>query len=154
MTESLLSAYPVVLELPVFWGDMDSFRHVNNIIYFRYFESARIEYLERIGFRQEEEHGGIGPILHSTHARFRRPVEWPDTVIVGARTTEVGEDRFTQEYRLVSRAHGEVAAEGGGILVAYDYTNARKVPLPAPVRAAIDRLEASVSRHRAGEAIG
>lgn len=145
MTESLLSAYPVVVELPVFWGDMDYFRHVNNIIYFRYFESARIEYLERIGFRQETEHGGVGPILHSTNARFRRPVEWPDTVLVGARTTEVGEDRFAQEYRLVSRAHGEIAAEGGCILVAYDYANARKVPLPAAVRDAIHRLESTVS---------
>jgi acyl-CoA thioester hydrolase len=142
---SLLSEYPVVVELPVFWGDMDWFRHVNNIVFFRYFESARIEYLERIGFRQELEHGGIGPILHSTQARFRRPIEWPDFVLVGARTTEVAEDRFTQEYRLVSRAHGEVAAEGGAVLVAYDYNAARKVPLPQPVRDAIARLESSVS---------
>ena len=142
---SLLSAYPVVVELPVFWGDMDYFRHVNNIVFFRYFESARIEYLERIGFRQELEHGGVGPILHSTQARFRRPLEWPDFVLVGARTIEVGEDRFSQEYRLVSRAHGEVAAEGGAVLVSYDYNAARKVPLPQPVREAIERLESSAS---------
>jgi acyl-CoA thioester hydrolase len=142
---SLLSTYPVVVELPVFWGDMDYFRHVNNIVFFRYFESARIEYLERIGFRQEMEHGGVGPILHSTQARFRRPLEWPDFVLVGARTTEVSEERFTQEYRLVSRTHGEIAAEGGGVLVAYDYAAARKVPLPDAVREAIHRLESSVS---------
>ncbi|HSU12911.1 thioesterase family protein [Longimicrobium sp.] len=142
---SLLAEYPVVVELPVFWGDMDWFRHVNNIIYFRWFESARIEYLERIGFRQETEHGGVGPILHSTQARFRRPVEWPDTVLAGARTTEVGDDRFTQEYRLVSRAHGQVAAEGGCILMAYDYANARKAALPPAVRDAIHRLESSIS---------
>src|SRR4051794_18164126 len=141
MTESLLSAYPVVVELPVFWGDMDYFRHVNNIIYFRYFESARIEYLERIGFRQEMENGGIGPILHSTQARFRRPIEWPDTVIVGARTTGVGDDRFTQEYRLISRASGEIAAEGSAVLVAYDYANARKAAPPARVHAAINAME-------------
>jgi len=140
-TPSALAEFPVVVELPVFWGDMDAFRHVNNIVYFRYFESARIEYLERIGFRQEMENGGIGPILHSTQARFRRPIEWPDTVIVGARTTEVGDDRFTQEYRLVSRASGEVAAEGSAVLVAYDYPNAHKAALPPPVRAAISDIE-------------
>ncbi|HEX6750081.1 MAG TPA: thioesterase family protein [Longimicrobium sp.] len=142
---SLLSAYPVVVELPVFWGDMDWFRHVNNIVFFRYFESARIEYLERIGFRQEAENGGVGPILHSTQARFRRPLEWPDFVLVGARTVDVAEDRFTQEYRIVSRAQGEVAAEGGGILVSYDYANGRKVPLPPAVRDAIHRLESTVT---------
>jgi acyl-CoA thioester hydrolase len=141
MPEGLLEGFPVVVELPVFWGDMDYFRHVNNIVFFRYFESARIEYLERIGFRQEAQADGAGPILHSTQARFRRPLTWPDTVLVGARTVDVGEDRFTQEYRLVSRAQGEVAAEGGGILVAFDYTANRKVPLPERVRAAIQLLE-------------
>ena len=141
MSEGLLEGFPVVVELPVFWGDMDYFRHVNNIVFFRYFESARIEYLERIGFRQEAQADGAGPILHSTQARFRRPLTWPDTVLVGARTVEVAEDRFTQEYRLVSRAQGEVAAEGGGILVAFDYAANRKVPLPERVRAAIQLLE-------------
>jgi acyl-CoA thioester hydrolase len=137
----LLADYPVIVDLPVAWGDMDWFRHVNNIVFFRYFESARIEYLERIGFRQEMTNGGVGPILHSTQARFRRPVEWPDTVIVGARATDVGDDRFTHEYRLVSRAHGEVAAEGGAVLVAYDYVNGRKAALPDSVRRAIEALE-------------
>jgi acyl-CoA thioester hydrolase len=141
MAEGLLEGFPVVVELPVFWGDMDYFRHVNNIVFFRYFESARIEYLERIGFREEAQADGAGPILHSTQARFRRPLTWPDTVLVGARTVEVAEDRFTQEYRLVSRAQGQVAAEGGGILVAFDYAANRKVSLPERVRAAIQILE-------------
>lgn len=140
-TSDTLAGFPVIVELPIFWGDMDAFRHVNNIVYFRYFESARIEYLQRIGFRQEMENDGIGPILHSTHARFRRPLEWPDSVIVGARTVDVGDDRFTQEYRLVSKASGQIAAEGGGMLVAYDYANARKAPLPPRVRDAIARIE-------------
>jgi acyl-CoA thioester hydrolase len=120
---------------------MDYFRHVNNIVFFRYFESARIEYLERIGFRQEAQAEGAGPILQSTQARFRRALTWPDTVLVGARTVEVAEDRFTQEYRLVSRAQREVAAEGGGVLVSFDYAANRKVPLPERVRAAIQLLE-------------
>ncbi|HEU4455636.1 MAG TPA: thioesterase family protein [Longimicrobium sp.] len=141
MAEGLLEGFPVVVELPVFWGDMDYFRHVNNIVFFRYFESARIEYLERIGFRQEAQADGAGPILQSTQARFRRPLTWPDTVLVGARTVEVAEDRFTQEYRLVSRAQGEIAAEGGGTLVSFDYAANRKVPLPERVRAAIQALE-------------
>src|SRR5215207_2566357 len=141
--EELLAGFPVVVELPVFWGDMDYFRHVNNIVFFRYFESARIEYLQRIGFRQEAEGDGAGPILRSTQARFRRPLTWPDTVRVGARTVDVGVDRFTQEYRLVSLAQGEVAAEGGGVLVSFDYVANRKVPLPERIREAIRALESS-----------
>jgi acyl-CoA thioester hydrolase len=84
----------------------------------------------------------VGPILASTNARYRRPVVYPDTVVIGARVTEVGPDRFTQEYRIVSRAQGEVAAEGGGTLVSYDYAAGRKAPLPERVREAIRALEA------------
>jgi acyl-CoA thioester hydrolase len=138
---SLLAGYPVVVELPVAWGDMDYFRHVNNIVFFRYFESARIEYLDRIGFRELGEASSVGPILASTECRFRRPLTWPDTVAVGARVTEIRDDRFAMAYRLVSRKSGEVAAEGGGVLVSYDYGREHKVPLSPEVRAAIERLE-------------
>lgn len=139
-----LDGFPVIVEIPVQWGEMDFFRHVNNTVFFRYFESARIAYLDRIGFRQESENGGVGPILAATDCRFRRPLTYPDTISVGARAVEVGADRFTMEYRLVSHAQREVAAVGGGTLVAYDYAAARKAPLPEAVRAAIEALEGSV----------
>ena len=137
----LLEGFPVVVEIPVMWSDMDYNRHVTNTAFFRYFESARIEYLERIGFRRHGGETGVGPILSATDARFRRPLEWPDTVLVGARTVEVLDDRFHQAYRLVSRALGEVAAEGGGTLVAYDYARRRKTALPDAVREAIREIE-------------
>ncbi len=140
-TAELLRGFPVVVEIPVQWGEMDSFRHVNNTVFFRYFEIARIAYLVRIGFREESDNGGVGPILASTHARFRRPLTYPDTVRVGARTTEVGDDRFTMEYRLVSVAQGATAAEGGGVLVSYDYRSSRKALLPQAVRRAIEEVE-------------
>lgn len=141
----LRAEFPVVVEWPVAWAEMDYFRHVNHAVFFTYFEGARIAYLERIGFRELTAERQVGPILQSTHARYRRPVVYPDVVVIGARVTEVGEDRFTQEYRIVSRAQGEVAAEGGGTLVSYDYAAGRKTPLPAAVREAIRALEASIT---------
>lgn len=138
---ALRREFPVVVETPVAWGDMDYWRHVNNIVFFRYFESARIEYLDRIGFRQEVEGGSVGPILASTNARFRRPLTYPDTVVVGARTTRLDDDRFEMAYRLVSRAQGAVAADGGGTLVSFDYARNAKAPLPPQVRAALEALE-------------
>lgn len=137
----LLRGYPVVVQVDVQWGEMDFFRHVNNTVFFRYFESARIAYLDRIGFREEMENHGVGPILASTHARFRRPLTYPDSVRVGARTVELGEDRFTMEYRLVSLGQGAVAAEGGGVLVSFDYARGGKAPLPERVRTAIEEIE-------------
>lgn len=144
MTESALERlrreFPVVVEVSVAWSDMDALQHVNNTVFFRCFEEARIAYLRRIALAYDGGHEGVGPILASTHCRFRRPVVYPDRLHVGARTVQVEEDRFTMEYRLVSERLEEVAAEGGGVVVAYDYRAGRKAPLPPAVREAIARV--------------
>jgi len=100
-------------------------------------EAARIAFLDRCGFLQSYDRDGIGAILHSTDCRFRLPLFHPDDVLVGARTVDVAEDRFTMGYRIISLAQAAVAADGGGIIVAYDYRAGRKVPLPPAIRAGV-----------------
>lgn len=143
MTEQLLAGYPIVLRLPVQWGEMDAYGHVNNTVFFRYFESARVRYLEECGFVESWERRKIGAILHSTRCRFRRPLFYPDTVHVGARAVEVDQDRFTMAYLLTSESQGCVVAEGSGVVVSYDYTARKVVPIPDDVRRRIGRLESS-----------
>lgn len=133
----LLDGFPVSVRIPVQWGDMDAYGHVNNTVFFRWFESARIKYLEWCGLTETREVDGIGAILHSTSCRFRLPLHHPDSVEVGARVTSVETDRFTMEYRVVSLAHDAVAAEGAGVIVAYDYRESRKAEIPERVRAAM-----------------
>ena len=133
-----MTEFSVVIEVPIAWGDMDAFGHVNNTAFFRLFESARMAYLGAIGFRGN--HTGPGPILHSTSCRFRRAITYPDTVRVGTRVTSVAADRFTMEYQIV-RGDGEVAANGEGIVVAYDYGTQTKISIPPDVREAIRRLD-------------
>src|ERR1700687_352603 len=93
--QSLLTGYPVVVETPVAWGDMDSYRHVNNVVYFRYFENVRLEYFRQLDWFEFEKQSGIGPILAATQARFRKPLTYPDTISVGCRIPKLEEDRFT-----------------------------------------------------------
>jgi acyl-CoA thioester hydrolase len=144
----LLAGYPVVVELPVVWGEMDSYRHVNNAVYFRYFETARLEYFRRLGWFEYEQQTGVGPILQATSARFKRPLTYPDTIWVAARVPEVQGDRFTMEYRLVSRKLAAVAAEGTGTVVTYHYAQGTKVPVPEELRRRISELEATGSNER------
>lgn len=139
--DSPLAGFRVIIEAPVAWGDMDAFAHVNNTVYFRWFESARIAWLDRVGFRGNGEHGAAGPILASTHCRFRRPLAYPDRVRVGARASALAIDRFTMEYVVFSEGAGAVAAEGGGVVVAFDYAAGRKTAVPAAVRQAIVELD-------------
>jgi acyl-CoA thioester hydrolase len=137
-----LQGYQAVIEIPVAWGEMDAFQHVNNIVYLRYFESARVAYFERVGFFPRAEGSPIGAILASIECRYKFPLTYPDTVWAAARVTALGEDRITVHHLVVSQRHGRVAAEGEGLVVSYDYHAKRKAPLPAELRRAIEELEA------------
>ncbi len=95
----------------------------------------------KCGFARSWEEDRVGAILHSTGCRFRRPIFYPDTAIVGGRAVEIEDDRFTMEYVVVSEASGEVAAKGAGVVVSYDYETRRKCPIPAVVAATIRGLE-------------
>jgi len=141
----LLKPYSVVIEIPIAWGEMDAFGHLNNTVYFRYFESARIAYLERIQGIQYMQDTGIGPILASTQCRFRIPLTYPDTVSVGARIHTIQVDRFTMDYCIVSHQAQKIAADGSGLIVIFDYRNNTKTPLPEVLRERIDAVEGSNS---------
>jgi acyl-CoA thioester hydrolase len=138
--------FPVVVECPVAWGEMDSYQHVNNAVYFRYFENARLEYFRQMGWFEYERETGIGPILHSTSARFRRPLAYPDTVRIGARIGTVEADRCVMEYRVVSLKLDAIAADGQGVIVAYDYREKRKAAFTDELRRRIAALEAQSTR--------
>lgn len=139
---NLLEDFQVVVHIPVAWGDMDAFQHVNNTRMFRYFEDARIAYFERTGIAAASGMPeGIGPILAATQARFKAPLSYPDEVSVGARVVKVGRDRFTMEYKVVSVALGCVVAEGSAVIVAYDYPNERKAPIPEAWRTSLSKVE-------------
>ncbi|SMC25654.1 acyl-CoA thioester hydrolase [Desulfacinum hydrothermale DSM 13146] len=137
----LLEGFPVVIELPVVWGEMDAFQHVNNVVYFRYFETARIAYFLEMNYMKIMEETGIGPILAATQCRYRFPLTYPDTISVGARVPALQEDRFTMEYRIVSHRHKRIAAEGDALVVSYDYRKNAKTALPERVRHHILRVE-------------
>jgi acyl-CoA thioester hydrolase len=141
ITHPLLAGFPVVIEFDVGWSDMDSYDHVSNLVYFRYFQDARITYLSRVGWMESKRLTGLGPIVKSTAATYRKPVKYPDRVLVGVRAAEVAVDRVTFEHRVVSRAWDAVACEGTAVIVSYDYRNEGKCPLPDAVRKAIGEME-------------
>lgn len=131
----------VVYETPVAWGEMDAFQHVNNVMYFRYFESARIAYFDRVGVNEHKEKTGVGPILASTQCRFKAPLTYPDTISVGTLVSEIAEDQFTMRYFVKSHNSGRVAAEGEGLIVYYDYNAGKRHTIPAEIRERILTLD-------------
>ena len=142
--KNLLQNCPVVIETPIAWGQMDAFRHLNNTTYFRFFESARIAYFERLNFLEYMEETGVGPILASTNCRFKIPLTYPDTVSIGTRVSTIEDDRFTMEYFVVSHNHQKVAADGTGLIVCFNYTENKKTSIPDELKRRIEQLEATV----------
>ena len=145
MNESL-AGFPVVIDIPVAWGEMDALRHVNNIVYFRYFESARIAYFEKLRFWEFMNQTGVGPILASIKCKFKIPLTYPETVSVGTRIPSIEQDRFVMEYRAVSHKSQAIAAEGEGVVVSYNYRESKKTPLPEEMKQRILTLEESMTK--------
>jgi acyl-CoA thioester hydrolase len=139
--DALLAGYPVTITIPVQWGEQDPFGHVNNVIYFRWFESARIAYFRRIGIMKHLTPAPLGAILAGASCQYRRSIVYPDTVRVGVRATGVGLTSIAFEQRIVSLEHRALAAEGTATAVVYDYEAGRPQRVPDDIRQAIAELE-------------
>jgi acyl-CoA thioester hydrolase len=141
---SLIQPYPASLEIPVQWGDMDAAQHVNNTVYLRWFESARIHYFNHLlNFMDFSGEAAVGPILAEVSCKYKIPVTFPDTVTSSARILpdSLSEFGFVMQHVIVSHRHGRIAAEGTARLVCYDYNALRKAPLPAALRERILAIE-------------
>jgi acyl-CoA thioester hydrolase len=140
MADETPEDYAVRVRMPVAWGQLDAFGHVNNTQFFRFFEDARLAYFRETGVGARMEETGRGPILARTSCVFKKPLGYPDELTVCARVRDVGEDRFTMEYAIFSDAQG-LAALGDGRIVMLDYKTGQKVPIEDDVRAAMLALE-------------
>lgn len=133
--------YPVIITQEVHWGDMDAFQHVNNKIYFRYFEDVRLAYLQRIGALEYMQSSKTGPILASTSCNYRAPVLYPDTVHIATRTRDLQAKRVTMEYVVFSEQQQKVVADGEGLIVYYDFAVGRSAEIPEHIANEIKTLQ-------------
>jgi acyl-CoA thioester hydrolase len=138
--ESLID-FPVVVAIPVQWGDQDAFGHVNNLAYLRWCETARVEYLVRMDFWPPLPPAGVGPILASISCDYKRQVNYPDTTYTGARVIRIGNRSFRLQHRVVSKTLDAVVAEVESTIVVLDYRRNETVTIPEHCRKAIEELE-------------
>jgi acyl-CoA thioester hydrolase len=139
----LISDHPVAIEIPLAWGDMDAFQHINNKVYFKHFESARISYFEKIGLLEFMKKTNIGPILAFTQCKYKIPLTYPDTLTVATKVETIEKDRFIMKHIAVSHKFKKIAALGEDILVTFDYHNNKKALIPDEIRKRIIDLEKS-----------
>ncbi|MCY1018839.1 acyl-CoA thioesterase [Pyxidicoccus sp. MSG2] len=147
MSHSPLEDFPVVVPFTLHWSEMDAFGHVNNARTFTWFETSRIAYFARVGLTstsgagEDRTPGGIGPILAATNAEYLRPVVFPARLLAGTRVSRIGSSSITIEHAVAGEEDGILYTRGGCVIVTLKYGTHEKVPVPAPIRAAIEALE-------------
>ncbi len=122
-----------VSRIPVRWGDMDAYGHVNNTVYFRFFEQARCEWLEHAGYRVKPTAGGAPVIIH-TECTFLRPVTYPATVEVKMYAGAPGRSSVMTWYELGCVGEDFLYATGSAKIVWFDPATGQSVPLPEELR--------------------
>jgi len=121
------------MTIPVRWGDLDAMGHVNNTIYFRYFETLRIDWLARQGSAPTAD--GIGPLMANGFCNFRRQVEYPCDLLARHFVGRLGTTSVDTYFTLcTAEAPDQVCADGGATLVWVDFPRQRPVPLPQWLR--------------------
>lgn len=141
--KNLLKDYRVIIDFPVVWGEMDVFKHVNNVHYIRYFESSRIKYFEALNYFPLIDQG-TGIILGSISCKYKAPVKYPDHLYVGAKIYRISHDRFWMKYAIVSSESKIITTEGDSVIVSYDYNINKKIPLPEIIKDRILALEKDI----------
>lgn len=126
--------------MPIRWGDMDAMGHVNNTVYFRYLEQARIEWFTEAGC--EPDPNGEGPVIINARCTFLRQLKYPGEIEVNTYVGAPGRSSFEMYHEIRRTDQKDVlSAEGAAKVVWVDLPSEKSAPLPQRVRALLPRTE-------------
>ncbi len=119
------------------FGDLDAMRHLNNVAFLQFFESARIAYITTLvpSHRPTEPEGDWGLIFAECHINYRSPAFYDEEIRTHVRPEQLKRSSVRMAFLMASETDGRVLAEGWGALVGYDYVAGRAAPLPASLAA-------------------
>ena len=125
------------VDIPVRWGDLDAFNHVNNTVFLRYVEESRIRFFDALGDEWLSER--LGPVIVNINCNFRREIKYPATVRVSVSGHAASEKRLVMRHELTDAADPETVYGDAEVTALWvDADAGRSVPLPAPVVAALE----------------
>lgn len=138
--QTQFNQYPVIHEQEVAWGDMDAFGHVNNVMYYRYIESARIKYFEQLKLLK----GAILTVVASSQCKYLKPVFYPDRLQIASRIEEIRNTAIRMHYLLWSEQQQSIVAEGEAVIVFVEADTLKKTPISQLSREKMILLERTV----------
>lgn len=124
------------LRIPVRWGDMDAMGHVNNTVYFRYLETARIEWMYKVGCNPDPS--GQGPVIVNAFCNFYLQLQYPDELLLKMYVSDPARTTF-ETWGTIERvsAPGVICAAGGATTIWVDFPQQKAMDLPDWMRALV-----------------
>jgi len=132
--------FSVRLNLRIDWSELDLMSHVNNVVFLKYAQSARVNYWEQIGLYQHLLKTKEGPMLASVTCQFRKQLLYPGSITIYTRMKSIGNTSFCLQHEIVDE-EGDVTAEVEDVLVMFDFNNNEKMPFLEKIRKNVEELE-------------
>lgn len=120
------------------WSEMDLFGHINNVSYFKYLQASRVNLWEHTEMDAYFTHHRLGPALAKTECTFLKPLFYPGTIKIDCFVKQIRTTSF-QLHHFIYDASGELCAEGEDVIVFFDYSNHKKVPLTKELIAQLEQ---------------
>jgi acyl-CoA thioester hydrolase len=131
--------YPHFLVIPTRWMDNDVYGHVNNVVYYSYFDTVINDYLVRAGGLDIEGSRVVG-VCAESFCRYRTPLAFPEPVEAGLRVGHLGRTSARYEIGLFKEGEDEAAAQGYFVHVFVDRRAMTPAPIPEAIRAALEKI--------------
>jgi acyl-CoA thioester hydrolase len=132
--------YRHFLAIPTRWMDNDQYGHVNNVVYYAYFDTVINEFLIRRGGLDIAD-GAVVGLAVETRCRFHKELTFPEVVEAGLRVGRIGTSSVTYEIGIFKAADADAAADGHFVHVFVERATRKPVSVPAPMRAALEGLK-------------
>ena len=132
-------AYRHFLPIATRWMDNDAYGHVNNVVYYAYFDTVVNAYLIAAGVLDIANSPVIGLVVE-TGCKYLSAVAFPDEIDAGLRVAKLGNSSVRYEIALFRRGNDVAVAQGYFVHVYVERTSRRPVPLPGPLRKALNNI--------------
>jgi acyl-CoA thioester hydrolase len=132
-----LDDYPIVFEQRVDWGDMDALGHVNNVVYYRYMENARIYFMDQLQLRRNH----INTVIASNQCKYIKPTFYPDLLKIGMRVEEIRHSGLRMSYLIYSENQQCIVALGEAVQVMLDKNTGNKTLIPDDLKVRILNIQ-------------
>lgn len=132
--------FPLTLVLRIDWSELDLFGHVNNVMFMKYVQAARVNYWEHSGIYEAFQQHKIGPMLASTACQFKKQLMYPGNVTITSGMEYIKNTSFSIHHKLYDDA-GDLVAEAQDVIVMFDFNKNEKTPVPQVMRDAAAKIE-------------